>query len=50
MRICQREVGFNAGGGYVTVDEMKNFCNELGLEKVTVRGENIMFCCPYLSR
>lgn len=31
----------------MTVDEMKNFCNELGLEKVTVRGENIMFCCPY---
>lgn len=31
----------------MTVEEMKNLCIDLGLEKVTVRGDNIMFCCPY---
>lgn len=27
------------------IDEMKSLCLELGLEKVQVRGDNIMFCC-----
>ena len=29
------------------VDEMKGLCSELGLEKIKVRGDNIMFACPY---
>ena len=27
-------------------DEMVSLCRELGLEKIKVRGDNVMFCCP----
>lgn len=27
------------------VEEMKSLCESLGLHKVTIRGDNVMFCC-----
>ena len=29
------------------VDDMLRLCNELGLQKIKVRGDNVMFNCPY---
>lgn len=29
------------------VDEMVSLCKELGLQKVKVRGDNVMYCCPF---
>lgn len=29
------------------VDEMVSLCRELGLQKIKVRGDNIMYCCPF---
>lgn len=34
------------GGDWVLVNELLNLCKELGLEKIKVSGDNVMFACP----